>query len=342
MNKKNNILFSIVLCTYNREKHIERCLESLVNLDYPKNKFEIIVVDDGSTDATIEIVKKYPVTLIRHKKNRGVAAARNTGLKNAKGKIYICFDDDCFAHKNWLKNLEKAYNKIGINKTLGIAGFIQLKNNRTMIDKYMDEIGYANPSPVIYGISKNPIIRFYAYLKNMFFPIIQGKEKILIVNEIWGANCSFPIEILKKVNGWNNKMSGVEDTELCNRINKKIKNKKLFCTKSAIIYHDHQLSLQGFIKKPYSRGKVTLKFYQQNNKIPPIYPFPPAIILISLIITIINPLYGLLSLLILPQLFYAWWGIKAIKRMQLYFLSFPYLQGGYELSTVLGLMKGFI
>lgn len=345
MKKQKNtqdIIFSIVLCTYNREKHIKRCLESLISQNFPKNRYEIIVVDDGSTDATMDIVSQYPVRLIKHKKNQGIAAARNTGLKAAKGKIYICFDDDCYADKDWLKNLAKAYKRYETDTVMGICGFIELTGQSGLIDKYMEDIGYANPSPVIYGLSTNPIIRFYAYLKNMFFPAIQGHEKELEVNEIWGANCSFPISILKAINGWNEKMSGVEDTELCDRIKKRFPDKKFMCTKDAVIYHDHQLSLDGFLHKPYSRGPVTLKFYQKNSKFPPIFPFPVAIVLITLIALLLRPLYGLVSVFITPQLFYAWWGIKAANKRKLYYLLFPYLQGGYELSTVLGLLKGFL
>src|SRR5579871_2092690 len=151
-NKKQEILFSIILCTYNREKHIKRCLDSLVGLHYPKDKYEIIVVDDGSKDSTQDIVSRYPVRLIQHKKNQGIAVARNTGLQAARGKIYVCFDDDCFADKEWLQNLEKAYNTFDQNSVIGIAGFIKLIGNGGVIDKYMYEIGYANPSPVIYGL----------------------------------------------------------------------------------------------------------------------------------------------------------------------------------------------
>lgn len=343
MDKKQEIIFSIVLCTYNREKHIKRCLESLVNLDFPKNKYEIIVVDDGSTDSTINIVSKYPVRLIRHAKNSGVAVARNTGLKNARGRIFVCFDDDCYAGKNWLKNLEKAYDTYGTNDVVGIAGFIKpIRNIKRPIDKYMDEMGYANPSPIVYGLSKNPAIRFYAYLKNMFFPVIHGNERMLEVNEIWGANCSFPINVLRAIKGWDSTMSGVEDTELCNRIKKRFPNKKFICTKDAVIYHDHQLSLGDFLNKPYSRGPVTLKFYLKNQKFPPFFPFPPIIVCISLLALLISPLYGLISLLLLPQIFYAWWGIKAAKKIKLYYFTFPYLQSSYELFAELGLLKGLV
>lgn len=340
--KKQAIMFSIVLCTYNREKHIEQCLESLMNQNFPEDKYEIIVVDDGSTDSTIQLASKYPVTLIKHEKNKGVAAARNTGLDAARGQVYICFDDDCTADKNWLKNLAIIYKKYGLKNIVGVAGFIKLIGEGGIIEKYMDETGYGNPSPVSYVTSNSLLARFFAYVKNMFSPAIKSDKKILEVGEIWGANCSFPIPVLKKINGWDEKLSGVEDTDLCDRIKKTFPGKKFICNKEAVIYHDHRLSLNDLLLKPYNRGLAILKFYLQNAKIPPIFPFP-VIIVFSLLLTIfIIPAYAILTVLILPLLLYSWWVVKAITKNKLHFLLFPYLQSSYELFSVLGLAKGYL
>lgn len=336
------IIFSIVVCTFNREKHITRCLESLVGLDFSRSKFEIIVVDDGSTDTTVEIVEKYPVKLIRHEKNQGIAAARNTGLKAAKGEIYVCLDDDCYVRRDWLHNLSEAYRKYGNENIAGVAGLIQSLGKVGIIERYMDETGYANPSPIYYGRSKNPLKSFFAYLKNMFSPSIQNINEVMEAAEIWGANCSFPIEILRAVQGWDTNLSGVEDTDLCDRIKKKFKDKKFIYVKDAIMYHDHRLTLYKLFEKPYGRGFANLKFYFKNSKFPPIFPFPVAILLLTILFSIHNLLYLVPSLIILPQIFYCWWIIKAIKKRKLHNLIFPYLQSGYELSSILGILRGFV
>ncbi len=342
-NMKQNIIYSIVLCTYNRERHIQQCLKSLVNQNFPKDRYEIIVVDDGSTDSTIELVKKFPVRLIQHKTNSGLAEARNTGLYTAKGKIYICFDDDCYADKNWLKELDNVYKKYGYQNLSGVAGFIKLHKQATsIVDYYMDATGYANPSPISYVTSKSLFMRFYSYLRNMFSPNMQTSKTVFKVGEIWGANCSFPISILKKVKGWDKNLSGVEDTDLCYRINKTIKNSTFLCTKKATLFHDHRLSIKNLIKKPFTRGTSLLKFYSKIKKIPPIFPFPFFVISSLIILFVINPLSIFFNILILPQIFYGWWLLKAIKKQNPVFIIFPYLQCTYELSTVLGMLKGYI
>src|SRR5439155_1267549 len=82
---------SVVVCTYNGQRTIRDCLEALERLDYPD--YEVIVVDDGSTDATATIAREYDCLLIQTE-NRGLASARNTGLKAARGENVADIGDD--------------------------------------------------------------------------------------------------------------------------------------------------------------------------------------------------------------------------------------------------------
>src|SRR5579864_3616306 len=78
---------SCCIMTYNEEKNIEKCLQSIFNQDYPKNKFEVILVDDKSTDKTVEIAKKFPVKIYYnglHDADRSIAI----GFSHAKGDFF--------------------------------------------------------------------------------------------------------------------------------------------------------------------------------------------------------------------------------------------------------------
>ena len=97
---------SVVVCTYNGEKTIGTCLDNLACVDYPD--YEVIVVDDGSTDATTAIAERYDTRLIRTD-NRGLAAARNTGLAAATGEIVAYIDDDAWPDRDWLAYLATAF-----------------------------------------------------------------------------------------------------------------------------------------------------------------------------------------------------------------------------------------
>lgn len=82
--------FSIIIPCYNEEKYIRRCLNSIFNQTLDKQKYEVIVVDDGSNDNSIDIIKEYDLKLFNA--NRlGAGGARNIGMSNAKRGIYYSF-----------------------------------------------------------------------------------------------------------------------------------------------------------------------------------------------------------------------------------------------------------
>ena len=107
-------LISIVLTTYNSEKIIKETLEAVVNQDFPLNTVELIIVDGGSKDNTLNIIKEfinnyvkyfYGMKLITHEKNYGVSKARNDGIKQAKGRFILILDHDVIMPKGTLSTL---------------------------------------------------------------------------------------------------------------------------------------------------------------------------------------------------------------------------------------------
>lgn len=90
---------SVVVCCYNAAPTLDECLRSLAALDYPD--YEVIVIDDGSTDATHQIAANYPVRCIRVP-NGGLSKARNLGIDNASGEIVAFIDSDAYADPAWL------------------------------------------------------------------------------------------------------------------------------------------------------------------------------------------------------------------------------------------------
>src|SRR5687767_14090954 len=92
---------SVVIANYNGDRTLDLCLRSLQNLNYPH--YEVILVDDGSTDRSREIAKNYEyIRLIEHPGNKGLSVARNTGINAATGQIVAFTDSDCRADEDWL------------------------------------------------------------------------------------------------------------------------------------------------------------------------------------------------------------------------------------------------
>lgn len=106
------IEFSIVIPVFNQRKQLEITLNNFLNQDYPKDKYEIIVVDDGSKDLhksfDEEWLCKFKNISVIHQKNKGRSAARNAGLSKAKGKYIVFCDGDRFPQRNYLKGFHDA------------------------------------------------------------------------------------------------------------------------------------------------------------------------------------------------------------------------------------------
>jgi len=125
-------LISIIIPVYNGAKPLPKTLDSIFSSNYPKNKIEIVVVNDGSTDDTLKILKSYPVKIINLKTNQGKVNALNKAIKKAKYDIIISLDDDSLLEKNTLKNLARHFK----NKEVGaVAGVYRTRSKQKIIEK---------------------------------------------------------------------------------------------------------------------------------------------------------------------------------------------------------------
>lgn len=124
--------FSIIIPVYNVEKYIKRTLESI--FAQSEKNFEVILVNDGCTDNSIEIAKQFDVNIIKSK-HVGVSEARNIGVKHAKGKYLIFLDSDDY----WNKDLLKEINKSLKNAPDVVRFQVQTVNDNGEISKYEEE-----------------------------------------------------------------------------------------------------------------------------------------------------------------------------------------------------------
>lgn len=224
---------SVIIPAYNSEKTIAQTLNALKKQDFPKNKYEIIVVDDGSKDKTVEIAKKFRVKVFANP-HRGPAWQRNFGAKKAKGEIILFTDSDCVSNRNWLKEMTKPFVEkeiVGVsgtyktlNKNKIIARFegyeIEKRHKRMKKAKYIDFIGTYSA----------------AYRKKNFL-------------KFDGFDTSFPVA------------SG-EDPELSFRIAKA--GYKMVFNPKAFVYHPHIDSLRGYLRQKFYRAYWRVLMYKKH------------------------------------------------------------------------------
>ena len=102
-----SVQVSVIIPSYNQEQYIGRCIRSLLKQSLHEDDFELIVVNDGSTDSTVEALKPFmhEIRYIRNDQNIGLPASLNTGIKNAKGQFIVRVDADDYVHWDYLKIL---------------------------------------------------------------------------------------------------------------------------------------------------------------------------------------------------------------------------------------------
>ncbi|MGB9631830.1 MAG: glycosyltransferase [Chloroflexaceae bacterium] len=221
---------SVVIGVYNGAEMIGKCLESLLDQNYPRHLYDIIVVENGSDDNTVDVVRCYPVRLYQNPV-RGLAAARNYGLERSDAEIVATTDADCVAHPTWLQELVRPYADLKVG---GVGGYIgaYAHGERTTVELFLDE--YA------------PLVNF-----------ISGEHEFL--PHLYGANASFRRELLLQIGGYNERLITAEDVDVSWRIQLET-GAKLVYAEQAIIYHHHRATKQGLARlyQHYGFGEILL------------------------------------------------------------------------------------
>ena len=281
---------SLIIPAYNAGRTLDTCLRSAFDQSLPLEAYEVIVVDDGSTDNTPEVAGGFPVILLRQQ-NSGPAAARNAGVRQATGEILIFTDSDCELDREFLKNMIAPFKK---NEIIGVQGVYKTEQTEFMAnfgqveiegryvrlahDKYIDFIGtYAA-----------------AYRRDVF-------------NDNDGFNESFPLA------------SG-EDTEFSYKLQKQ--GHKMVFNPAAFVYHRHPSTLKHYLRTKFYRGYWRIGLYSlhpektikdsytpQSLKIQ-VLTMP--LVLASLLLSVVNPTW--LWCVVIAAVCYVLWSIPFAKR----------------------------
>jgi len=135
------LVISIIVATHNSELTIKQCIHSLITQSFPREKFEIIVVDDGSTDETTSLAKTAGADNIINTKPCSLGKARNIGVENAKANLLGFIDSDCEAKDDWVKTIVKELEKLD-----AIGGSVQNGNPQSKVAwaEYFVEFSFYN------------------------------------------------------------------------------------------------------------------------------------------------------------------------------------------------------
>lgn len=293
MDKKINLsnpAVSIIIPTMNRKKSLLRTLRSISFSTYPKNKLEVMIIDNASSDSTPKMVRKnYPkFKLIENSYNVGFAPALNQGIAKSKGKYLLITNDDVIFDKNCLSKLVKLMES---DKQIGIAG---------------GKMFFRDPPDVmaITGFRMNIWLGYHPY-------DFEGVDKIREMDVATGGCMMIRRSVLDIVGPYDDGFFFCgEDYDLCFRV--KIPGFKIMYCPSAIVWHELLSSAKkdGNYDQLFAHFRGKFRFMLIHASLPQMLSFLP----IQLSIAPLVSYYRGRQITILPILAALCWNAMNISK----------------------------
>lgn len=222
---------SVVVCAYNAERTIDRCLASLATLNYPD--YEVIVVNDGSRDRTLEIAESYGFCRIISQTNKGLSVARNVGAEAASGEIVAYTDSDCVADPDWLSYLVAKMEA----STLAACGGPNLPPPEDTLVPAVVAVAPGGPTHVL--ISDE------------------------VAEHIAGCNMAFDREVLLRLGGFDPiyRTAG-DDVDICWRLQDA--GYVIGFSAAAVVWHFRRNTVSAYCKQQRGYGKAEALVYAKH------------------------------------------------------------------------------
>jgi len=202
---------SVIIPVYNGGEGIVDTIVAVLNQDYPRKKYEIVVVDDGSTDGTPERLMQFgnSIRVIRHERNKGSAAARNMGARSARGSVLAFTDSDCAPDKDWLA---KGMKYFADGKVGGVSGHTRTDARRkSYLTHYSENVDNNEFYPTCnmfyrrgvflkFGGFREDIGVLFLYDTDLALRIIEsGKWKVPFAKDVRVFHPCFDVSLRKKI-----------------------------------------------------------------------------------------------------------------------------------------------
>jgi cellulose synthase/poly-beta-1,6-N-acetylglucosamine synthase-like glycosyltransferase len=232
--KQDLPFFSVIVPTYERPAQLAACLRALTRMDYPVERFEVIIVDDGSTNSPRNILDQFGESLdlkLFKQKNKGPAGARNFGAAQARGQFLAFTDDDCEPDAGWLRSLA-AYFRQTPDRIIGGRTINALPQNP-----------YAETSQAIIEV-------VYAH-----FNADPDNARFFASN-----NLAINAEGFRAMKGFDESFVTSEDREICARW--RSRGCGLRYAPEAVVYHAHPLTLSTLWRQHFGYGRGALRFHR--------------------------------------------------------------------------------
>lgn len=176
---------SVIIPLFNVEKYVEQCIDALLGQDYPEDRYEIIGVDNNSTDRTAELVSGYPRVRFIKERKTGAYAARNSGISAAKGKIIAFTDGDCVPQRDWISCIAVGMREAGREILLGKREYLTSSSNLRLLSDYDSTLAAhlfsSDMKKAYFGYTNNMAVRASLFEKQgKFLEIARGADTVFV------------------------------------------------------------------------------------------------------------------------------------------------------------------
>jgi len=269
---------SVIVCSLNGALGVDRCLRALATQTI-YSSLELIIVDDGSTDATSEVGRSYAATVVRHATNLGLAAARNSGLALASAPVVAFLDDDCEPEPVWAEQLLAGYQE-GV---LGVGGPIIPATRPGFTFGYLKRNNPLKPQEQNLAKSDDIRYRLGLYLRRQWASAEKMSQRE--VYSFAGANMSFLRQALIHVGQFDERFRfGGEELDLCMRMRRAFPSDQLRFIPQAQVVHHFKPSVRDALRRSRAYGRGSARLYRKWPSMPPtFFPGPPLALTIVLL-----------------------------------------------------------
>jgi glycosyltransferase involved in cell wall biosynthesis len=318
---------SAVVCTYNGSSRIGRTVRSLVRQTLAPDRFEVIVVDDGSRDGSGEVAAAAGATVITLEHNQGLPGARNAGVGAARAPLIAFTDDDCEADAEWLERLLEALNTTGAE---GIGGRVIAGPGPGLVISFLAARNPVRPTEARLLVSDNPTYRLALYARLVAF----GPPELTVGAELYsavGANMAIRRSVLEEIGGFDGRVPGAEEEDMWRRARARPQGVVIRYEPRAVIVHHFEPDLSSSLRRARGYGRGHARLVAAHPDVRPIV-FPSPLLAAALIAhAAIAPSYKRVARAMLaPLLTYPRWLADAARERSLRPLAYPYLELAQE------------
>ncbi len=330
---------SVIICTHNGQRTLPVTLSHLDRQSLSQSRYEVIVVDDGSTDATSSLARSAGAQVVRLDTPAGLAAARNAGVGAATGAIVAFTDDDCAPTCNWLAALSSRFADRAAD---GVGGKVAPYCPNGFLLRYLQARNPLTPLPADLLVCRSASYRLSRYLKGVLAPEPEPAVGAPLYSAV-GANMAFRRGLIVELGGFDEAFTfGGEEEDLCRRAHSRPQGARLCYEPGAIVVHRFEPRLRDSLRRARAYGIGNARgAIKHHDRRPIVYPFP-LLVALAILGALKTGRGAWVALALLgPLAAYSRWPRYAWRRRSLEALAYPYLQLAEEVSTMVGELQGW-